>query len=120
MDNLRATARAVRQSAELRRGPALRTMLCLALPLLIGVLTGHPAEGAQASFGGLAGLYVPDSPYRYWARVIAVVGAGLTLEVFLGAVTGSHGWIAALTAGTFAAAASFVCQTVELSPAPAR
>lgn len=56
-------------------------MLCLALPLLVGVLTGHPADGAQASFGGLAGLYVPDSPYRYRARVIAGVGAGLTLAV---------------------------------------
>lgn len=116
MDNLRATARAVRLSAERRRGPALRALLCLALPLFVGVLTGHPADGAQASFGGLAGLYVPDAPYRYRARAITVIGGGLTLAVFLGAVTGSHGWIAALTAGTFAAAASFVCQTLELSP----
>jgi len=116
MDNLRVTARAVRLSAERRRGPALRAMLCLALPLLIGFLTGHPADGAQASFGGLAGLYVPDSPYRYRARVILAVGAGLTLAVFLGAVTGSHGGVAALVAGMFAAAASFICQTVELSP----
>ena len=91
-------------------------MLRLALPLLIGLLTGHPAEGAQASFGGLAALYVPDSPYRYRARVVPAVGASLTLAVFLGAITGSSGWAAALVAGTFAAAASFICQTVELSP----
>jgi uncharacterized membrane protein YccC len=91
-------------------------MLCLAVPLLIGLLTGHPAEGAQASFGGLAGLYVPDSPYRYRARVVAAVGAGLTLAVFLGAVTGSFGWVAALVAGVFAGGASFICQAVELSP----
>jgi hypothetical protein len=91
-------------------------MLCLAIPLLIGLLTGHPAEGAQASFGGLAGLYVPDSPYRYRARVVAAVGAALTLAVFLGAITGSNGWVAALTAGMFAGTASFICQAVELSP----
>ena len=42
-------------------------------------------RGCQASFGGLAGLYVPDSPYRYRARVVAAVGGGLTLAVFLGA-----------------------------------
>ena len=72
--NLRATAETVRQSAVRRRGPAVRAMLCLAVPLLIGLLTGHPAEGAQASFGGLAGLYVPDSPYRYQVRVVAAVG----------------------------------------------
>ena len=76
-------------------------MLCLAMPLLIGLLTGHPAEGAQASFGGLAGLYVPDSPDRYRARIVAAVGAALTLAVFLGAITGSNGWVAALGAAQF-------------------
>ena len=113
---IRVTAATVRQSAVRRRGPAVRAMLCLAVPLLFGLLTGHPAEGAQASFGGLAGLYVPDSPYRYRPRVVAAVGGGLTLAVFLGAVTGSFGWVAAVVAGVFAGGASFICQAVELSP----
>jgi len=113
---LRTTAETVRQSAVRRRGPDFRAMLCLAVPLLIGLLAGHPAEGAQATFGGLAGLYVPDSPYRYRARAVAAVGAALTLAVFLGAITGSNGWGAALTAGMFAGTASFICQTVELPP----
>ena len=37
--NFRATAQTVRQSAVRRRGPAVRAMLCLAVPLLIGLLT---------------------------------------------------------------------------------
>jgi len=55
-------------------------------------------------------------PYRYRARVVAAVGAALTLAVFLGAITGSNGWVAPLTAGMFSGTASFICQTLELSP----
>jgi uncharacterized membrane protein YccC len=83
-------------------------MLCIGLPLAIGLASGHIEEGAAASFGGLAGFTVPDSPYRYRARMVAGVGAGLVASVFLGALAASHGWVTAVVAGAIAGLASFV------------
>ena len=113
---VRATVLALRGAAPQRAGIAVRTMACVALPLAIGVAAGHPQSGAAASFGGLAGLYVPQSPYRYRARVVAAVGAGLAIAVLIGAMAGSRTWVAAMVTGLAAGIASFVCQAAELPP----
>jgi uncharacterized membrane protein YgaE (UPF0421/DUF939 family) len=113
---VRATVLALRGAAPQRAGIAVRAMACVALPLAIGVAAGHPRSGAAASFGGLAGLYVPQSPYRYRARVVAAVGAGLAIAVLIGSMAGSRTWVAAVVTGLAAAVASFVCQAAELPP----
>ena len=113
---VRATVLALRGAAPQRASIAVRTMACVALPLAIGVAAGHPRSGATASFGGLAGLYVPQSPYRYRARVVAAVGAGLAIAVLIGSTAGSRTWVAAMVTGVVAAVASFVCQAAELPP----
>ncbi len=113
---MRAAVCALRGAAAQRAGIAVRTMACVAVPLAIGVATGHPQSGAAASFGGLAGLYVPQSPYRYRARVVAVVGGGLAIAVLVGALAGSLTWVAAVVTGLVAGIASFVCQAAELPP----
>jgi hypothetical protein len=113
---VRATVLALRGAAPQRAGIAVRAMVCVALPLAIGVAAGHPRLGAAASFGGLAGLYVPQSPYRYRARVVAAVGAGLAIAVLIGSMAGSRTWVAAVVTGLAAGAASFVCQAAELPP----
>ena len=83
---------------------------------LVGLAAGQPADGAAASFGGLAGLSVPQAPYRYRARVVAAVGLGLALAVLFGGLAARHGLLAALVAGVVSAVASFVCQAAELPP----
>jgi uncharacterized membrane protein YccC len=115
-DQARATVLALRGAAPQRAGIAVRTMACVALPLAIGVAAGHPQSGAAASFGGLAGLYVPQSPYRYRARVVAAVGAGLAVAVLVGAVAGRWTPVAATVTALAAGIASFVCQAAELPP----
>jgi uncharacterized membrane protein YccC len=115
-DEARATVLALRAAAPQRAGIAVRTMVSVALPLAIGVAAGHPQSGAAASFGGLASLYVPQSPYRYRARVVAAVGAGLAIAVLIGALAGSLTWVAAVVTGLAAGIASFVCQAAELPP----
>jgi uncharacterized membrane protein YccC len=115
-DEARATVLALRRAAPQRAGIAVRTMTCVALPLAIGVAAGHPQSGAAASFGGLASLYVPQSPYRFRARVVAAVGAGLAIAVLIGALAGSLTWVTAVVAGLVAGIASFVCQAAELPP----
>src|SRR5260370_34406791 len=108
-DEVRAPVWALRGAAPQRAGIAMRTMACSALPLAIGVAAGHPQSGATASFGGLAGLYVPQSPYRYRARVVAAVGAGLAIAVLIGSAAGSPARVAALVTGVGARGASFGC-----------
>ena len=115
-DDARATVSALRAAAPQRAGIAVRTMVSVALPLAIGVAAGHPQSGAAASFGGLASLYVPQSPYRYRARVVAAVGAGLAIAVLIGALAGSLTWVTAVVAGLVAGTAPFVCQAAELPP----
>ena len=116
LDEVRAIAVGVRVAAPGRASIALRTALCVAVPLAVGVATGHPAEGAAASFGGLAGLSVPQAPYRYRAWVVAAVGAGLVVAVLLGGLAAAHALTALLVAGLVAGIASFVCQAAELPP----
>src|ERR1700733_5622332 len=113
---VKTTVVALRDAARQRCGIAARTMVCVALPLAIGVAAGHPQSGATASFGGLAGLYVPQSPYRYRARVVAAVGVGLAIAVLIGALAGNSAWVAAAVTGLVAGIASFICQASELPP----
>jgi uncharacterized membrane protein YccC len=113
---VRAVVLALRGAAPQRVGIAVPTMVSVALPLAIGVAAGHPQSGAAASFGGLASLYVPQSPYRYRARVVAAVGAGLAIAVLIGALAGSWTSVAATFTGLVAGIASFVCQAAELPP----
>jgi uncharacterized membrane protein YccC len=115
-DEARAAVLALRRAAPQRAGIAVRTMTSVALPLAIGVAVGHPQSGATASFGGLASLYVPQSPYRYRARVVAAVGAGLAIAVLIGALAGRWTPVAAAVTALAAGIASFVCQAAELPP----
>src|SRR6201987_6532945 len=110
---VRATVLALRGAAPQRAGIAVRAMVCVAVPLAIGVAAGHPRLGPTASFGGLAGLYVPQSPYRSRARVVAAVGAGLAIAVLIGSTAGGRTWVAAMVTGVAAGVASFVCQAAE-------
>lgn len=112
----RATLRALAAGIPQRAGLAARAALCLAVPLAVGLAVGQPADGAAASFGALAGLSVPQSPFRYRARVVAAVGAGLVAAVLCGGLAASHGWLAALVAGLVAGLASLGCQAAELPP----
>ncbi len=116
LDEARGIGAALRVAVPARVGLALRAGLCVALPLVVGLATGHPADGAAASFGGLAGLSVPQAPYRYRGRVVAAVGLGLALAVLLGGLAAPHGLLAALVAGVVSGVASFVCQAAELPP----
>jgi uncharacterized membrane protein YccC len=113
---LRATRAAVGATVAARRSVALRAALAMAIALSVGLAVGEPEAGAAASFGALACLYVPQAPYRYRARVVAAVGAGLVLSVLFGALAAGHGYVAVVVAGLVATVASFLCQAAELPP----
>ena len=116
LDDARGIAAGVRDAAPVRAGLAVRAGLCVGVPLAVGLAVGHPADGAAASFGGLAGLSVPQAPYRYRGRAVAAVGCGLVVAVLLGGLAAPYGVVAAVVGGAVAGVASFVCQAAELPP----
>jgi hypothetical protein len=116
VQRVRDVAAALRATAPGRAGIAARTALCVAVPLTVGVVVGQPEAGAGATFGALAGLYVPQSPYRYRGRVVASVGVGLVMCVVFGGLAAGSGILAALVTGAVAGIASFVCQAAALPP----
>src|SRR4051812_29974853 len=69
----------------------------IAVPLLVGTLTGHAADGGLAALGA---FYVantaPQGPYG--ARVRALLGAVVVVTVFtwLGGALSGHGWLAVI------------------------
>ncbi|HWM58697.1 MAG TPA: FUSC family protein [Pseudonocardia sp.] len=113
---VRVVAAQLRAAAPGRLGLALRAALCVGAPLAVGLATGAPEQGAAASFGGLAGLSVPQAPYRYRARVVGAVGAGLVAAVLLGGWASADGILVVLVTGLVVGTASFVCQAAELPP----
>lgn len=70
----------------------VRSMVCIGVPLVVGLVVGEPQAGAAASFGGLAGLYVAQAPYRYRARVVAAVGAGWRSRSWSAVSPRAAGW----------------------------
>ena len=116
LDGARVVLAALRRAAPGRVGLAVRAALCIGVPLAVGLTLGDPAGGAAASFGGLAGLSVSQAPYRYRARVVAAMGAGLVIAVLLGGLAAGNGLLAVLVAGVVAGVASVGCQAAELPP----
>jgi Fusaric acid resistance protein-like len=69
---------------------AIRAGLAVSLPLVVLTRTGHASWAGIATFGAFTALYARDEHYRSRAATVALAGAGL---------------VAAVTVGTFAAAA---------------
>lgn len=82
----RATAalRALGASARARRWAAVRAAAAVGLPLVIGLATGHVAEGGQAALGSFVAVYGADQPYRRRARLLALIAVALTVAMGLG------------------------------------
>ncbi len=90
-------------------GMALRNSLAVALPLSIGIATGHPLIGIAISTGALNVAYSDGrDPYAHRARRMltwSVLGA---VAVFLGSVTGNYHLLAILLATAWALAAGLL------------
>ena len=79
---------------ELAPARAARIALGIALPLLIGVLTGHVLDGVFAALGALpAGLVSFQGVNRSRMEAVLVAGVGVAASTFLGA-TMAGTWMA--------------------------
>lgn len=78
--------------------------LGIAVPLIVGTLTGHAAEGGLAALGA---FYVantaPEGPYGARARALLATILVITVFTWLGGALNGHGWLAVLFVPAIAA-----------------
>ncbi|GHF40281.1 putative membrane protein YccC [Amycolatopsis bartoniae] len=94
----------------------VRAGLSVGLPLVAGVLAGHPDWGAVASLGGIAGVYGADSPRRHRMRLVAAVGVTLAVVVPVSSLCAAHPWLSVAFVGVVAALAGFGCLALRVPP----
>ncbi|GAA3806154.1 MULTISPECIES: FUSC family protein [Amycolatopsis] len=98
---------------------ALRAMTGANIVLVAVVIAGHTELAPAAAFGGMTAVHARFEPYPVRARLLAVIGAGLTLAVGLGGAASAAGWgplpIAILVAAV-AAVAKLVTDGIRSGP----
>ncbi|GAB3209211.1 FUSC family protein [Marinactinospora endophytica] len=99
--------------------PSLRIGLCVAIPLAVTFALGRLDLAPYAPLGSFTALYCRDTPYGRRARVLATVGAGLTLCVLVGALTSlltANGIVKIAVIALVAALAKFAADTLSFGP----
>ncbi|MFD8391761.1 FUSC family protein [Streptomyces sp. NPDC059680] len=83
------------QQAPLNKAAMARAAVAMALPLAVGLATGHPAYGALASMGALSGV-IGDTADAYRMRILNIAVPQLfgAVGVTLGTLVYGHGWYA--------------------------
>ncbi|OXM74368.1 MULTISPECIES: FUSC family protein [Amycolatopsis] len=71
---------------------ALRAMTGANIVLVAVVTAGHTELAPAAAFGGMTAVHARFEPYPVRARLLAVIGAGLTAAVGLGGTASAAGW----------------------------
>ncbi|MFJ9553625.1 FUSC family protein [Nocardiopsis sp. NPDC101807] len=100
---------------------ALRAGACMALPLLLLHALGRVDLAPYAAMGCFTALYARDDTYARRARVLALVGAALTLAVAVGGLASalfSHTLAAVLAGSLVAAGAKYLSDALAFG-APA-
>lgn len=89
--------------AGLATGTALRCAIGVALPLVIGLLAGHPAGGVAAAAGALSvGIASFQGVYRTRLVAVVITSIGMAISTFVGAVANHPGWLTVLVAAAWA------------------
>ncbi len=85
------------------------TAVGVALPLLVGLLTGRVAESVLVALGAFyVALAAPGGPYGARARALVVAVAVVTVFTWLGGVLSGHPWLAVAAVPVVATLASML------------
>ncbi len=95
---------------------ALRSAFGLALPLTIGVMTGHVIEGVSIA-GGAATLGAVGLTFTYRARtrLLLLASLGIAASALVGSLTGRIDWLAILLAGIWGFGAGMLVSISQAS-----
>jgi uncharacterized membrane protein YccC len=79
---------------------AIRSTIGVAVPLILGVATGHVIEGVSIAGGALSlGSIGLSDPHHVRARTMLLACVGIAISAFVGSVTSHIGWLAVLVVG---------------------
>ena len=88
--------------SKITAGKALRSMIAYALPLALGVGTGHVLEGVLITAGAaLLGTVGLTYTQRARTRTLLLACVGIALSAFVGTTTGNITWLAILLIGVW-------------------
>ncbi|WP_268642628.1 FUSC family protein [Nocardiopsis sp. EMB25] len=98
---------------------AVRAGVCVAVPLVVLVGIDRVDLAPYAALGCFTALYARDDTYARRRRVLALVGATLTVSVLVGALTRAlvgGAWVSVLVVAVVAAAVKFVSDAWDFGP----
>ncbi len=98
-------------------GFLLTVALAVGAPVLLGVWLGQLAHGVSASIGGLASLYLRQTPLPHRMVTMALVTFGFCVSFTLTLLAGFSPWAQVAALGTVAFAATFITRYFAV-PAP--
>src|SRR2546429_4392684 len=79
---------------------AIRSAIGIALPLALGVATGHVIEGVSIAGGALSlGSIGLSDPHHVRARTMLLACVGIAISAFVGSITSHISWLAILVVG---------------------
>ena len=95
--------------SQLTIATALRSTIGFALPLVVGLATGHLLEGVAVA-GGAAGVGAVGLTYTYRVRTrtMLLASLGVAVSACVGGVTGHIDWLAILVVGVWGVGAGFL------------
>ena len=100
-----------------RRWPfAVRTAVCVGVPVLVGWAAGDTAAGLMATIGAFTALYGSGRPYLNRATQLGVIAVALALAVGLGTWAASVAWLGVLTVALIAMTATLLCNALQVGP----
>lgn len=100
-----------------RRWPgAVRSAVCLGVPLLIGWRAGDLGAGLMATLGGFTALYGSGRPYLNRAALLATIAVSLSVSVGVGIWAAAYTWLGILAVAAIATTATVLCNTLEVGP----
>jgi uncharacterized membrane protein YccC len=99
-----------------RLGPATRTAISAAIPILIGVAVGDAGAGLIATLGAFTARFGGDRPYLNRALQLAIIAVSLAGAVALGAWAAPVAWLAVVTVTAVALLAVWLCAALAVGP----
>lgn len=111
-----SVGRSIVASARARRWIALRAAVAIAIPMLIGIATGHVTQGVQAGLGSFAALYGAGEPYRRRAALLTLLVVAVTVAMILGTLVGGHDVATVVVGGAVGVLGALGARAARIGP----
>ncbi|WP_222565072.1 FUSC family protein [Novilysobacter antarcticus] len=115
--SLRATARQLFQLRPATPGrwrTALRSAVCMGMPIFVGWMAGDTPAGLMAAIGGFTSMYGGGRPYLSRARLLAVVALMLGAALSVGLLVGGHPALVVLSVALTAMLATWLSNALQI------